>query len=511
MDLNSSKTEARNLAGGHSHEISDPREALRMVTITNLLEDTYYEDDSESLEKLVERFQAAANVDPEFPLRLAAWARRDAYVRDVPQVLLVLSARHDDAKHYVRRYASHVIDRADELCTTLAFNNTVAGDGPGDFSATVPWVLKRAIADVIEDASFDAYQYAKYRQGHRAVSMHDVFNQVHPYGYEDSPEPVEEQSEIANRITKGGKDAYPDVQSLSQRRTWEDTISAAGQDGDVTANDWRLVLDDMGLFARVRNLRNMLEAGLTGEEILEDASDEWIRNSQLYPFRFYQARKALKGAVEMDRYAHQWLENAVNVACETVPDELVHTATLVDLSGSMQQRVSNRSDLSRVEIAALFGAMLGQRRSDVIAFADTATRVPVDPLENSVLSLQEAIVSTDVGSSTFAHKALEFIADESTDGEVVPDRVVVFTDFQIWERQRYGNDPNAFRGAWERLREMHSEEPYLYIVDLASYGEIKFPENYPGVTRLQGWNDGVLDYIWHAENSLLDDIQAYEP
>lgn len=522
MDLNNTKDDAnatRNLAGGHAHEVTDPLERLRMVTINNLLEDTYYQEDTESLEELHTRFTEAAAEDAEFPLQLAAWARQEAYVRDVPQVLLVFAAwdEANGTREYVREYAPQIIDRADELTTVLAFNNAKQTGSAGDFSGEVPWVLKRALADVIESGKFDAYQYAKYRNDSRAVSMRDVFNVAHPFGYDDSPDPESvvvrdgdgetTMGEIANRLTKGDKDDHPDVEPLRQQRTWEDVISDAGQEPDgVTADDWRGVLDDMGLFARIRNLRNMLQAGLDGEEILGDVGMDWVRNSQVYPFRFYQAHKALLMAHDTptDDYVHEWLEDAVEVACENVPDGLDNTATLVDLSGSMGGGLSANSNMTPREIAALFGAMLGTRGARVVGFGEEVEELPDDPLaSDSVLATQDRIVNMDVGHSTFAHKAVEHVAEV---GEV-PDRVVVFTDFQIWSTGGYGNDPNALRGAWEQLRDAHDGEPHLYIVDLASYGQIKLPESYPNVHRIQGWSDQTLDYIWHAENSLLDDIR----
>jgi len=517
MKFNES-TSTTNLAGGHAHDVSDPLEALRTVTINQLFESRYYEDDTESLRKLSKRFERAADEDPEFPLQLAAYARQEAYVRDVPQVLLVLSCYHDDASEYVRQYATQIIDRADELCTALAFNNIVRRDAPDDFTAPVPRTLKRALADVIESGKFDEYEYAKYRRDSRAVSMRDVFNVTHPFGYDDSPNPTDVivksgDSEttmyyIGNAITKGERDDHSNIEPLRQRRTWEDRLSRAGEQGDVGAAEWIDVLDDMGMFARIRNLRNMLEAGVDGERIVDDMDDEWIRNSQLYPFRFYQARKALKRAGLLDDSVHSWLEDAIDVACETIPDELTYTASVVDLSGSMSNSLSDDSTLQMDEIGALFGAMLGSRDASVIGFASSVETLARDPLQsNSVLTMQERIRRMSVGSNTFAHKAIEHLADSGS----MPDRVVIFTDFQIWERNRYGNDPNALREAWENLRSNHPEQPHLYIVDLASYGEIKLPESYPHVTRLQGWDDNVLDYIWHNEHSMLEDITNYAP
>lgn len=509
MELNETKsTETTNLAGGAAHEISDPREALRMVTINNLLEDTYYETDAESFEKLWNRFLACADEDPEFVLQLAAYARQEMYVRDVPQILLVMAAWDERTKPYVRTYAHQIVDRVDELNTVLAFNNIHAntddltksfGD-PGDFGE-VPRVLKRALAEIIEDGKFDEYQFAKYRQENHAVSLHDVYNVTHPFGWEDSSFPTEEQAEIAERITKGNKDDHPDVEPLRQRRTWEDEISAAGQEGDVTPDDWRGVLDDMGIFARVRNLRNMIEAGLSGEEILEDVDADWVRNSQMYPFRFYQARKALLEAGVRDQYAHEWLEKAVNMSCESVPP-IEDTLVAVDLSGSMSSSVANRSDLQRDEIAALFGAMLTLKGARTMGFGSRAGYVDPDPLSNSVLQYQESIAQSHFGNSTHGHKVFELALEQ----DELQDRVVFFTDMQIWSRSGIRSSANDFKRGWEKYRDVHAGDPHLYLVDLASYGEIKMPENYTNVRRVQGWNSKILDYIFENENAMVEDI-----
>lgn len=493
MRLNEkTSTATRNLAGGHAHDWQDPKEALRSVTINNLLENTYYETDQESLDKLFERFKDAVAKDAEFPLKLAAYTRQEMWVRDVPQVLLVFAAYDGEASQYVTRYAPMVIDRVDELATCLAFSNIYRNGAPDDFSGDHPSVLISALSDVIESGKFDEYQYAKYKGLDDAVSLHDVLNVARPF---------DEHVEWAERITKGYKDDHPDVEPLRQRRTWEDELSERGNTLEV----WQDVLKDMGIMARMRNLRNMLEAGVPSNAIVSDITDEWIQNSKMYPFRFYQARKALKRAGLMDQDIHEFLEHAIDVSATSIPEELEYTAALVDCSGSMTHPLSGNSDLTMKEISALFGAMMTVNGAPSLAFAEQCSVVTHDPLSPSILSTQEEIMRQNVGGSTFAHEAIK----EVLTWDDLPDRVVVFTDFQIWESSRYGNNPNAFRGAWEELRSKHPEEPHLYIVDLASYGEIKLPEGYPNVHRLQGWNSRVLDYIWHSENSMLEDIESY--
>lgn len=506
MDLNkkrSSKT--RNLAGGIAHEVSDPHEALRMVVINNLLESKYYETADESFEKLQVRFEQSADEDPEFPLQLAAYARQEAWVRAVPQVILALASYHDEAQEHVRAYAPLIIDRADELCTVLAASNLIRNGDPGDFSGNHPSKLVTAVSDVIESAKFDEYQYAKYKMDNRAVSLHDVLNVSRPF---------DSHVDWAHQITKGQLDDWPDVEPLRQHRTWEDELSAIGQERGVTARDWEDLLPDMGLFARLRNLRNMLQLGVEPEMILGDVDDEWIRNSRIYPFRFYQARKALLKAGVRNTDVHQWLEHAVNVSASAgLPAELSDTLTIVDLSGSMTHSLSRESDLSYKEIGALFGAVLGVNGANVIGFADNVRWIDNDPLNDNVLTFQDQIVGTNVGSSTLGHKALEAATERMVNDQRARDwnRVVIFTDFQIWSMDRYGNDTSAFRRAWDVYHREHGEDPWLYMVDMSSYGEIKLPEGYPNVVRVQGWNGKILDFIYHNEQSMLDEIRAIEP
>ena len=91
-------TRATNYEGGEAFEPADLRLALYKRTINQLLEDSYYESDEDHLVAVVQRFDAAADEDPEFVLKLATYAREELYLRDIPQVLLVLAANDDRFK-----------------------------------------------------------------------------------------------------------------------------------------------------------------------------------------------------------------------------------------------------------------------------------------------------------------------------------------------------------------------------------------------------------------------------
>lgn len=78
MEFNATKqtvaeaTRTTNHEGVEAFEPADPRLALYKRTINQLVEDTFYESDEQALTAVVQRFDAAADEDPEFFLKLAA-------------------------------------------------------------------------------------------------------------------------------------------------------------------------------------------------------------------------------------------------------------------------------------------------------------------------------------------------------------------------------------------------------------------------------------------------------
>jgi hypothetical protein len=114
------------------------------------------------------------------------------------------------------------------------------------------------------------------------------------------------------------------------------------------------------------------------------------------------------------------------------------------------------------------------------------------------------------GKSTNGWKALEFFRDR---GEPV-DRVVVFTDMQIWDSTPItAPDTRMVKAAFDAYRDEVLSDTSLYFVDLASYGDLVTPEGDENVYKVSGLSEDVLSSIAHAENSkqAIDEIDAFEP
>jgi len=327
--------------------------------------------------------------------------------------------------------------------------------------------------------SVDEYTASKYLQRDKEVSLFDVLNLVRP-----KPR-TEERNQMFASIVKGELDegdvekdhwevgpnwAPEEVEPLREDRTWESEMS---EDDDRTdAEKFRARLDDMGLMARVRNLRNMREAGIPGSDIFDydqaadgsggtagpvfgPESESVVRQHQQFPFRYYQAFRACgdvgvsrtsgfgasttkqfdigRGDL-LDSFSEEWLNEAIDVGTENLPDTLRNTFTAIDLSGSMDREISGHSEMARAEIGSLFGAMLMKRDSDVGAFGDDFATISADEHSRATtptLDIAQRIyaVGDEVGNSTNGFKALDW----ATKNDESYDRFVVFTDEQIWD------------------------------------------------------------------------------
>ena len=493
-------TRTTNIEGGEAFEPADPRLALYKRTINQLLEGSFYESDEAELIALVRRFDAAADADPTFVLKLAAYARQELHLREVPQVLLVLAANDDRFKDdspdsLVRSWAPEIIRRLDETATALAIHDTLIG-------GTAPWPLRRGIADALVEFA-DAYTLGKYTLSGREVTLYDVFNRVHP-------EPVnEEQAALFERFMRGDLDDYPTIEPLEPPRTWERVLSERGN----TREAWETLIRDeaLPLFATIRNLRNMLEAGVPSETVLEALDLGAVAHAPLYPFRYYQAYRAIQQADLDAPVIERWLEEAIAVACQDLPDGLGDSFVAVDLSGSMSWGLSRRSTLALKEIAALFGAILAEQGARVGAFGSEFTTVSVHA-DTPTLERQAAILGVDetVGNATNGWKSLAHLREQG----IAVERIIVLTDMQLWDSTPFTtSDDRTVKDEFDAYRNEVNAETALYLLDLAAYGDLVTPEGYEGVYNISGWSAHVLTFIEHAERPghLIERVEAIEP
>lgn len=422
--------------GATASRIRHERQLRRSVLSCMLWESTFYEDGQSIAERIKSLIQ---KVDPAIVSALAIEAREKMKLRHVPLLMVREMSRLPEHKAFVSDTLFRVIQRPDELSEFVAIYWM---DGRQPLSAQVKKGLSRAFC------KFDAYQLAKYnRDG--AVKLRDVLFMCHARPKD------REQADAWKALVNDG---------LPIPGTWENRLSS-GEDKKVVWESM-LVERQLGGLALLRNLRNMASVGVD-EKIIFGALDG-MKTERILPFRFISAAK----------HAPQWeshIEKSMLKCLEGKPTLKGKTVLLVDVSGSMDDPISSKSDLMRYDAANGLAILARElyESVDVFSFSDDLVRIP----DRRGFALRDAIVTSQRHSGTHLGSAIK-----SVNNDVNYDRIIVLTDEQSRDFL-----PNPIRNG--------------YIINVASY---KNGLGYGAWTHIDGWSESVLDFIVEHENGKKD-------
>lgn len=403
---------------------------LRRSVLSCLLwEGEFYEDG----EAIADRIAAlAAQVEPQTLADLAVEARERFNLRHAPLLLLTVLARTGAGTSLVAETLERVIQRADELTEFLALYWR-GGRRP------LTKQMKRGLARAF--AKFDAYQLAKYdRDG--PVKLRDVLFLVHAKPKDEAQAALWKQ--VADR-------------TLPTPDTWEVALSGGG---DKRETFERLLTErKLGYLALLRNLRNMDQAQVD-EALVREAIVARRGAQRVLPFRYVAAARAAP-RFEPD------LDQALMESVLEQPVFSGRTLVLVDVSGSMDHRLSARSDLTRMDAAATLASILpGDLR--IFTFSDRVVEVPA----RRGMAGVDAIVRSQPHSGTRLGEAVKQM------NRLPHDRLIVLTDEQS---QDVVPNPKAAKA---------------YMVNVAS---ARNGVGYGAWTHIDGFSEAVLRFMREHE------------
>lgn len=403
----------------------------RSVLACLLWEDEFYEDGQSIAQRIRDE---AALCKPEDVAALAIEARRVHGLRHAPLMLLLDLVRRGGAG--VADTVASTIKRADEMAELVNLYWTL-NPGKG-----LPAQLKRGLAKAF--SSFDEYQLAKYDRDGK-VRLRDVLFLTHPKPKDD------EQAALFKRVAN---------RELETPDTWE--VALSGGADKKEAFERLLSENKLGYLALLRNLRNMVEAGVE-TKLVKDALLARKGADLVSPFRYVSAAKAAPSLEPV-------IDKALLAVIEKMPVLSGTTVVCVDVSGSMAAVVSAKSEVSRAEAAATLGAMVnGDVR--MIAFASYVREVPprrglagVDAIKQVVGSIG---YGTNIGGAVEAANKLN------------PDRIIVITDEQSHDSVA---KPKA---------------KHAYMINVASYKNGVSYGN--GWVHIDGFSEATLRYVIESE------------
>ena len=368
---------------------------LRRSVLSNLLwEHEFYEAGvaiAERVRALVEHAGSRVVAD------LAIEARNLHNLRHMPLYLVALLVDKCRGTSLVSETLPLVIQRADELTEFMAIYCKINGIAP----AATPSQLKPHLAHQVRKGlaaalyRFNEYNLAKYDRD-TAIKLRDVIFLCHPKPKNDP------QQLLWERVIS---------RTLETPDTWEVALSTGA---DKAATFVRLIAEDkLGYLALLRNLRNMVQAGVD-DRVINDAIRSRFGARRVLPFRYVAAARA----------APQF-EPAIDEALVTViresPTLLGRTVVLVDVSGSMDTPLSAKSGLTRMDAAACLASMINAESLRIFSFSQRAVEVPP----------RRGMAGVDAIQDSQPHTGTDLIGAVGHIHRFVPhDRLIVISDEQ---------------------------------------------------------------------------------
>ncbi len=442
------------LAGGFGAKAAKSTEEaqLRRLVMTCLLwEDNAYLSGSGASKAICELIPKVSGARV---AAIAVAARKEQKLRHIPLLIIREMCRYESHRPFVRSTIKAVCTRADQVTDLLAlYWSSNSG------KKSIAKQLKLGIADAL--VGFDEYQLAKYNRA-TDVKLRDAMRMTHP-----KPTDIGLFQRLAS-------------DTLVTPDTWEVGLSAA-KTNDDKSRVWRRLIEGkkLGAVATLRNLRNMQEV-LTKSEIRQ--AIKGTNPAMLLPVDFL---KAVKFAPE---YVSE-IEDLMFSCLGQYPKLKGETIFVLDVSGSMGNKLSAKSDYNRLD-AGIAMAILAREMCENCTIYLTAgsdpTRVHSTEKIKSLrgFGLHDLIKSRVLalgGGGIFTRQCLDYIRTQEKE---VPDRIIVFSDSQDCDRDKALPKPFGKTN---------------YIVDVSPH---QFGVNYAGIwdAEISGWSENFLRFINELEN-----------
>ena len=413
---------------GGKASVVNAKEQLRRTVLSCLLwEDGFYEDG----QTIADRIKDLCNQVPaEFVRELAVEARVKHNLRHVPLLLLSIKPHAN--------MIANTINRADELSELLSIYWK-------DGRKPIPAQMKKGLAKAF--TKFNEYQLAKYNRD-ADIKLRDVLFLTHAKPKD------KEQAELWKRLVN---------KQLAAPDTWEVALSG-GADKKETFE--RLLREKkLGYLALLRNLRNMVEAKvdstLIASAILERRGAE-----KVLPFRFIAAA----------RHAMQFepmLDLAMQKTIEELPVLKGKTLVLVDVSGSMDSKLSEKSDMTMMDAAAALAVLIRSETKQVFTFSERVVEVPP---RNGMGGI-DAIIKSQPRGGTYLSNSLTAL-----NKQVEYDRIIIITDEQTHD------------GITNKIPNSKG-----YIINV---GTCKNGVGYGQFTHINGFSENVIKFINEIDNEI---------
>jgi len=486
------KPTTTNLAGGEAFKESAKLELISLL-LTSMLNDKFYETQDKQIERL--RNLVSEIKDKKFIGKASIYARNVIGMRSITHVLIVELLKHVKDQEWLKFAVSGSVKRPDDMLEMIAYYKSVNTSG-NKRGVSFNNQLKKGLRLAVN--KFDEYQLAKYKGDRSDVKLIDLLNIVRP-------KPNENTKNAFKKLVVG---------ELKSTGTWERTVSDAGKevseikDEAEKAEKFKELKGKafselvggkkISYMALLKNLRNIIQS--SDDETLDKAlasltNENLIKKSLVFPFRYSTAyNEILKLTGSKVRKTVEALSKAIDISLSNVPVFPGRTLIALDESGSMEGKP--------IQIGSLFASTLYKvNNADLLTFASEARFRNFIP-NDSTLGIAERLRKDAIMGGTNFHSIFDKLTEKY-------DRIVILSDMQAWEKQRYlSNVPAQSLNAYKTRCKAN---PKIYSFDLNGYGSLQFPEK--NIYCIAGFSDKILSLMGLLEEDrdvLINEIEKIE-
>ena len=445
--------------GGKNYK-KDVLEDWMNFLFSSKMDDGFYENAATQQTRFIELTNLVIDkYGAEFAGKCAMFARNQLGLRSVSQ--LVAAMLNGQSFERKRDFYKAFCHRPDDMSEIFAAVDMLGGKRSH--------AMIRGFADYMSGLS--EYNIMKYQMKGKRYNMYDLINIIHP------------KSEIVDDYMNG---------KLEAADTWEVNIST-GKDS------WKNMVEGnrLGYLALIRNLNNILD-----EDNIDDAwikrnlvdqliNEVSIKKSLVFPYQIYTAYRNLK----VQNFAViTALDTAFRIACGNMPKLEGNSVIMLDVSGSMEDRYGNKSNLTIKEVGACYAAALYINGScDFIKFGTRAKAQTFKKACGPFQVIREMCDIDSCGWGTDIIPAFKLITGKKYA------RIFVVSDMQVM---------NGARSLYQETCGIDSYNGYCYIngrtsmysFDLGNYNSQIANPNNPDVHLMTALNDNVFKMLEYVEN-----------
>lgn len=476
--------DARNEAGGIAYA-RRPEAALALYAATGCLNGTFYANAEQQLDVVS---GLCAKVDPRFVAKTAIYARRTAFMKDMPALLLAsLSLRDPEA--FAAAFP-RVVDNGRMLRNVVQILRS--GRVGRKSLGSLP---KRLIREWLGNASTDQLINAAIGND---PSLADVIKMVHPKPADAEREALyawiigkpydatrlPEKVRAYEAFKRDPQRAMPDLPFQYYTAL---PLNASHWKALATHASWQTLRQNLNTFAR----HGVFADRYVLRKVVAKLGDaDAIRRARAFP---YQLLTAYQATAALPREIADALQDAMEIATGNVPTLEGDVVVAVDVSGSMASPVTGvrkgaTTTTRCVDVAALIAACL-QRNSPqarVMPF-DTAVReVRTNPRDSVVTQAQRLAKLCGGGTSVSAPLA-QLNAERAN-----VDLLVLVSDNESWRDTRGSGATETMR-QWAQIK-ARCPQAKLVCIDLQPVATAQTVER-EDVLHVGGFSDAVFDLL----------------